>query len=730
MVPNTYRRAIYKADIEYVDPNPDPNGESRNLKVYMTYKIQISNNATNLKSKVQKVVDYYDSRYTLKSIGKNLDNQRKVVDLIDEAKVTYDSNYNLNGYSKLIIDTSDTIIDSQQNNVLYLEFELNQQAVLSIMNGNVTLKNVAELQSYSTFNAEGEIYAGFDEKSVPGNAIPDDMTTYEDDTDNAPSLVLEIADARQVRGKVFEDATPDDLLTGQIRQGNGQYDAGEIGIKGVVVTLEEQSGSGTAPYKTKTIEEQYDKYGFRNVNGVYIPEKYEDSEAANYEYVYDNNIEDIKLDVGDFLIVGYIPGDYKLTYTWGDGEHPVQTYKGTVYSRDRYNTNVANAEWYKSDVDTRFTDATDTYQTRETIDSQISKEPIEPGEKITNMDSTTPNMKFGVEYESTTTASNGDRYVYEVKNIDFGIAERPRQALEIDKKIDNIKVKLGNEVEVVNAELDENGNLQGQTNKLAVYLQPSVNENGRIKIELDSEDMQSAQVTVDYVITVKNKSELDYISEAFYTYGEQTGDAVTITPKGVYDYLDNELATQDNEWVTKELSVYNSEVGKLTITEFRDKVSSIDIQGGTVTSMAKEYQYYKMTQQELQSWYDEIQTKRVTGLGDKIILYNSELIKPLKAGEENTVTLQASKMLANSNEFDLNNQVEITSTEQNGGSMLNVTKTEYESSLHLIDNAESVVITEPTGENRNYATIISIAVSTLAILGAGIVLIKKKILQK
>ena len=53
-----------------------------------------------------------------------------------------------------------------------------------------------EINSYTTFDKDdkGNLYvrAGVDVDSNPGNAIPGDKSTYEDDTDSSPSLKLEL----------------------------------------------------------------------------------------------------------------------------------------------------------------------------------------------------------------------------------------------------------------------------------------------------------------------------------------------------------------------------------------------------------------------------------------------------------------------------------------------------------------------------------------------------------
>ena len=136
------------------------------------------------------------------------------------------------------------------------------------------LDNVAEINSYSIFDKDGKVYAGIDSDSNPGNVNPEDKTTFQDDTDSAPALKLEVADAREMSGKVFLDSTSGELMIGKVRQGNGQYDEGEKGIPGVAIKLTENSGS-----------------------------------EKEYTATTDEN--------GDFTISGFIPGDYTLTYTWG-----------------------------------------------------------------------------------------------------------------------------------------------------------------------------------------------------------------------------------------------------------------------------------------------------------------------------------------------------------------------------------------------------------------------------
>ena len=69
-----------------------------------------------------------------------------------------------------------------------------------------------------------------------------------------------------------------------------------------------------------------------------------------------------------------------------------------TYDKNRYDANVTNKEWYKTDVDTRYTDAIDNYNTREKIDDEIAEVTNKTATTIDKMDSTTPTMGISVEY--------------------------------------------------------------------------------------------------------------------------------------------------------------------------------------------------------------------------------------------------------------------------------------------------------------------------------------------
>lgn len=648
-----YTRPIYKADYEYVNEK-DKNKE---LKAYLTYKIAVRNESTNLTSQVNSLVDYYDSKYSIVAIGTSKDEKTSNI----TGNIDFEtSDYN-DEYSKVIINTN-AKLEAQKTYEIYVQFELSREAIINIMNDGENLDNTVEINSYSTFGEDGKAYAGIDVDSNPGNAKPGDKTTYEDDTDAAPSLKLEVADARELAGTVFLDETNmPELQTNQERKGNGKYDEGEKGIANVDVTLTENTGSEKV-YTSKTDEN------------------------------------------GNFTIAGFIPGDYTLTYTWGDETYTVQNYKGTIYDKSR---DQNNKEWYKENVDTRLTDALDNYNkeqeapkgSRLQIDEEMKT--LEKGEKNytrTKMDSTTPTMGIGIEYDTTTSASSGDRYVYKINNVDFGIVERARQQIDLRKRVKTMKVTLANGQVIADLEIDEEGNVTGLKDGV-IYMGPSDNKepkNGFIKLEMDNELIEGSKLEVTYEIKAVNSSELDYATEDYYQYGIAGGQIITIIPSAVIDYLDKDWGYD---------SAINPGWEVKTIEELHDLVAEV------------------------------VYNNEESTINDKTILYTENLKTELKPSETKDTTLNVSKILTTASDISLDNETEIIKLEKpNGGGDVPSTPGNFipgEGPEEPDDStSETVIITPNTGANKNFIIPISVGLVALVILGTGVIFIKKKILNK
>ena len=253
------------------------------------------------------------------------------------------------------------------------------------------------------------------------------------------------------------------------------------------------------------------------------------------------------------------------------------------------------------------------------------------------------------------------------------------------------------EKEKVVAFVNEKGNITGERNHVT-YMGPSSTttpKNGLVKLELDNELIQGATVEVEYEIKVTNNSELDYVSEDFYKYGIKSGNEVTITPTSIIDYLDKNWgfeAEKNKEWTVKSL----------------DEIKNI---------VAK-----------------EVYENEDSTIADKTILYTESLKgQKLKPTESATVNLNVSKVLSNSDEISLDNESEITELTKDGGSKLISTPGNYipgqeETKESDESIAETVIVTPSTGANLEFIVPIMIGVIALVILGAGVVIIKKKTL--
>lgn len=365
-----YELPIYESDSNYRNEK-DP---SKELKVYITYKVRLKNQATTIDSKINSLVDYYDSTYEKNGncdirINENIndtDKDGKLNSTIEFSKSDYNDKY-----KKLNINTKGISIGAGETKCIYIQFGLSRTQIASIINDKSEedriLKNVVEINSYSSYYKGTENpYGGIDKDSAPGNAVPGDQSTYEDDTDTAPTLKLEVKEARKLTGKVFLDSTNGTLMTGQIREGDGEYKDGEEGIKDITVTL-------------KPINED--------------PSYVEYSEKTNEN--------------GDFTISGFIPNEYEVIYTWGGQELKngdkitLDKYKGTAYKeRERYT--LTGPLWYRQNANKRLTDAIDNYERRQKIDEKYKSIDHNTESIINNiqnekMSSTTPKMSIRIE---------------------------------------------------------------------------------------------------------------------------------------------------------------------------------------------------------------------------------------------------------------------------------------------------------------------------------------------
>lgn len=738
--PGEYQLPIYKSDYMYTTGEKD---KSKELKAYITYKIELSNNSVGIDSKINTLFDYYDKTYdsTTISIGDNKDDLETNGRI--KNKFNYkDKDYN-DQYKKLEIDTSGITIEAGKTKTIYVQFEFSREQIYDIITStdkdkNV-LYNVAEVGSYASYypadpkldndkQYKGQLYAGIDRSSSPGNATPGETKTYENDTDNSPALKLEQkAEERSIEGKVFLDdiVKPDgyngstsDLMTGYERLGNGEYDdETEKGIDGVRVML-----------KSKTDDTR-----------VYYIGESKQSEKEDDKDLYTSN-------GGDFEISGFIPDEYELVYTWGgqqvNGETiSVENYKGTIYKdEDRYNSNIADSLWYKKDIDDRRSDAVDDMEKREKIDDcyrtvtwKLENDINGIGSNLETMDSTTPMINMRIEntdenkdgkvnsYKTTSSGIEVSNAKYEIQNIDFGIVERAKQKVELTKRVKHLKLTLSNGQIISEAEFsyDDNGNLKADGEKKHMTFmgttdktkKGSTTNNCFIKIELDNELIQGSTLEVKYELVFKNNSENDYWSDEneYYKFGTtEKSSLINIQPSRIVDYL-------DEDWGFETDKNKNWKVFELKYSNIKEKNDEINLDEKDTFTSPKDCK------------------EKLFG---RVIVKNDAYEKTeIKPGENQIIELEVSKKLTITDEIELENDTEIVKMEiPHGGRPLTVTRVPgkyYPGSTltELSDKAEKIIVTPSTGKDLNFVIPITIGVIALITLGAGIILIKKKVVD-
>lgn len=710
----SYTRPIYKSDYQYTNSS-DP---SKELKVYITYKIRLRNQATTIDAKVNELLDYCDDKYNndvrintdLNNIGTDGRMSNAFNYTIDNTKDKFNFKY-----KKLTINTSGITIGAGQTQNIYIQLELSREQIASIMesgsDSNKILDNVAEINSYSSYyKGTNNLYGGIDKDSIPGNARPGETSTYEDDTDSAPSLKLEQKDARQVSGKVFLDnSTSNELQTGKIRVGSGKYEDGEEGILNVQVALKSTTGGKT----------------------YYIGEGIE--KPSNSGRTDEN---------GDFTISGFIPDKYELVYYWGgqnlkNGEVIIaEDYKGTVVDKNRYDNATQNSLWYQTDPNIRYSDAVDDYSRRMEIDEYVGNvyadESLDVYKNykrgsVSIIESTTPVMNFRIEESSEleeykTTSSGIEKQVYTISNIDFGITERARQESEIRKRVSKLKLTLANGqvISEANFTYDKNGKLkaEGETKHMTFMGTNNKDEkmngqNGFIKLELDNELIQGATLEATYEMEFYNKSELDYQTEQFYKYGivDDKSKVVKQTPSLVIDYLDDSWSFEESKnegWkaiTTEELKKFTNSVG-------------LDIPEETLSIMTSKGRVLLN-----EGLINKIENKTI-------------LVKASKDAIEPTATqpyqLKVSKVLTTTDDISLENDFGISVISKNGGRLIAKAPGKYvpgETLDDLSDKAEEIIVTSSTGKDLNFVVPITIGIIALITLGTGVILIKKKVID-
>ncbi len=769
----SYVRHIYDSYIAYTEKQE---GDNR-LKVYVTYKIAVKNESSSLVTKVS-LRNYADARYG--SINKSyVDDESNVVNWTKTEVNNELNKWTTNGVINRTIPSGECMY-------VYLQYELKRDAILEMVQldknndqGMQLKENTTEINAYEVFDRNNSYYGGIDKDSAPGNIRYSQFTTYEDDTDAAPNIEFKRKSSKMIDGLVFEDnpefGDKQKLHTKEERIGNGQYDEGENTVKDVKVEIIDVNNSNETANVYKITD--------------------------NGEVTEDKAIE-ITGDNGKYVFEGLIPGQYQIKYTYGNyenkqtiikGESDIQVttqdYKSTIVNSDKFKDVIENSDeslqanfdivknssalwyWYeKTDKNStteqiyneysKSSSAVDDYTQRQKINDNLKdinykvKTDYEnkQDKDLQYMTSNTGTMDLAVEdYQNQSTDFGYDSdYLtrdrkYELK---FGIIERPRQSLQVNKEIDNICLTLSN------GQILAQGDPRKDNMNYVTYP-----DSGPLKIEVDSEIVEGATLDIDYKISVENRSELDYNTIGYYRYGEDKNSLVIIESNSIIaDYADEKLSiTYDIDEENSEFVYYDTNSNKTKWNIVTNTSETNSLAGISIDSKV----------------YDSIKNRKNNAV--------KQITQAINPGEVTRMNLKAKKLLSNlsSGDFIFDNYVEfiqvsnsigrfygeidtneswklrtpgnfdINSTQdtnecdnsnygryENKNTHIKIDENDPGENNNNNNNGKNpprdakLVIVPPTGENIGTVVIYSlIGVLALIVLSSGIILIKKKVLK-
>lgn len=726
-----------------------------NVTIKLTYKIRIINQA-GVRAKATEIVNYYDNNFRFNGAYKDKEKTQRIEPFSTNDYST--SKYSTRGqkssapnYNTAYIQL-DQWLENNQDEYIYVELEMiDPRTSLSgkLEPGGEGFKtlNYAEINGYET-----EIGV-LDIDSIPGNIVEDgkgrfENGTYEDDEGKSPTFIIKNPGNKEriIQGTVFEDWTGKDEIqayTGQERNGDGQYSEGskDTPIVGAVVQLIEIDKNGNLI--TSAVD-----------NGTGIrAETYTDS-SGNYQFT--------KIPAGNYK-VRFIYGRTDETVLLKDYNEGVNGANGKSYNGQNFKETAKNQStsgkpyWYIENKETRNSDATDNQTRRNEVigysttltnhiaevfnswkDKQINRNLVDELKDKTYMYAETDRMMLEVEnYEKykmqgnvqqVPSAGDNQDYTYNINNVDFGIVERNRAELQITKKVSEInivdssgrKITGGTPEQIIKGEVDY------------IKMIPNNDETGEIgfaDLEIDTELLSGAKLTITYEITVTNTSEagntiseiqvVDYVTNNLNyatDYGKNgTEGWNTVTTDQLAPYLNSTSLTSPDEANKIDLSTYQT----ILMTDFgtlapsANKTKTLTLEKNLSSDEESDFDY--------ENQVEIVQSKNANGRGDYSSIYGN--LDPTtytsRQGDLKWDTINTE------NENGFPQQLTITADGVTGvNSSPAIRKAEKDSG-----NAEEVVITPPTGTTKlvlqtQHYVLALIALTTLA---GTIILIKKYI---
>ena len=145
----SYSRPIYESDYKY--ENAD---KSKELQVYVTYRLTLNKGTSNLDVIATSIVDYYDKQFELDAIGTNISANGN--NISGNVQYTNDTNYNNSTYNKIDINTPVKALKSDEDKgSLYIRFKLTRekvQRIIDLYNSDNNASNDIFINNHSRNN--------------------------------------------------------------------------------------------------------------------------------------------------------------------------------------------------------------------------------------------------------------------------------------------------------------------------------------------------------------------------------------------------------------------------------------------------------------------------------------------------------------------------------------------------------------------------------------------------
>ncbi len=787
-----YRIADYKTDVEggienKVNPEDSKTDAYMNLKeleAYVTYKIKLENETTT-EAYVDDFVYYYDAEYTPVSVnGISLDE----LESVDGYTVTVDNEARIIRFRAEKGKGAPLNKESSYLKEILIEFRVNKNA-----DGYIELKNncsnVAEITGYTS--REGGF---IDVDSAPGNAgvrfnnvgTPEVSKHYEDDTEKSSGLNILIKPKaeREIRGTVFEDTDGD----GKLNDENGPVNdvivqlieilPVESDLDGQIYNCEyiwQETRSGSKTVKKLSIDG----------NTIKETQYSDDVEVGDGEFVFRDFIP------GDY-IVRYIYGDGSTEDVKTYNGQDYKSTNDPHYNEKEFYNELMNVYGENSSVarDNELR-RLEVMSYSPIIDKEIGSSLVEKTSKDENdktgldytwmaAETSKINVPIDVENEADLQKTDNERTVaYEnisenniivFNGMNFGLTLRPETSITLEKHITGLKITpngVGAQP-IVDATADIERILDVDVLSEGVVTGLATNKSTRgsrgfWQVATDVEElMQGAQLEVEYTYVVTNDGDVDYLpSRLINEYKNNLGGYSDLLlnivkeikgeKKGELNRL-NGLKGKTNEYGNYLGQFYYTGIvgnGELPVPT---RIEADGLEEAINNDLAFENgEFFKKVNSEAvgKTVYNTDGDGSTENM--QTVIHNINATESLEPGERdfsNKVTLKT--VLASTNGGELGANIpsyiaEVIKYSNAAGRRDMEAQPANLSYVHSNDNritvgnsneedefwGESIIITKPTGEDKiSTMQIAIIAVTAVAVLGVGIILIKKFALKK